>query len=63
MGGAGNRPSDAILGKKAHEGLSILELTRARFNEDTALANDPVRALQPRSGHVKNSFAGRFILR
>jgi len=31
--------------------------------EDTATANDPVCALQPRSGHVRNSFAGRFILR
>jgi hypothetical protein len=63
MGCAGNRQSDAIRGRKAHAGLSILELTRVRFNEDTAIDNDPVCALQPRSGHVRNSFAGRFILR
>jgi hypothetical protein len=43
MGGAGNRQSDTILEKKAHEGLSILALTRARFNEDTAIAKDPVQ--------------------
>jgi hypothetical protein len=47
MGGAGDRRSDLIRGKKAHEGPSILELTRARFSEDTAIAKDQC----PRCNH------------